>query len=736
MKPNLPTSFDDLMKNRYGSARPNELTGPATVEELFASYYGKAATLKTQKIKAPPSVVQSLSYDDGELLNQFQPDQHGAAGERPCEEYVVAQSSLGSYSVAAEEPAATEDVTPFQEYCVNVLDPLSDSSGQARAAGGEAGVSQPVPATSQTASCPGCAQKPTRRTTAAAPPSLAGISHKATDDDFLADMQSILTGQKVFDPRSKKTVDKDKLGQPAAAASPDSAGAAPLPDAKNSQAIFDRIAESMQYANKFNLGTVELENRLADFDRMAEIEERAARTKKARSRPPAAVKPAAKTVDTTDFLQDLQSIQRQRARTASYLESKRAGSANEELDRPFYDTGEHVLAGGDVYTDRLRVGKDPGVPFSYGQIIAMGDLYETVKDMMEADVAELQRVKVLIERSTSYYRHEKTWWWVMLSGHLDVSNSEWDAATRGRFLELAEKNYPHFSPADVLQDPLVLAMPPKEGDNRSAWESYHRQAIEAMQQLFLDYPNQSVFPEWPLTVNAFGDHFLTDAFAAGHLVNKEAMIDDFKANFFQNGELRPEGDAFFGRVAELAFRGEVKDKFSKLETADWVFYKGFIPVGHPDINSTSRFKTLLVEAAKQQTDIVANLTVKALHDRLNKEGVEVSNEAGDGTWRLTGDGTLDKRNLAIIQKAVQQSIDNIVDGPIYQSNLNFGPLFEKVWKHVPRPTEASHKKLSQLMKDYTRPDSQELTAAAAQLIHDQLDALIGKLKKLGKLRDA
>src|SRR5260370_13155028 len=132
MKPNLPKSFDELIKNRYSSAGPDDLSSPVTVEELFANYYGKAATLRAEKIKMKPSLVQSLSFDDGEILAQGAGERHDLqipTALPPFEEYVVAQSSMAlQRSVAARTGRSPADqVAPFQESCVDVLQTLNDS---------------------------------------------------------------------------------------------------------------------------------------------------------------------------------------------------------------------------------------------------------------------------------------------------------------------------------------------------------------------------------------------------------------------------------------------------------------------------------------------------------------------------------------------------------------------------------------------------------------------------------
>jgi len=407
---------------------------------------------------------------------------------------------------------------------------------------------------------------------------------------------------------------------------------------------------------------------------------------------------------------------------------------------PLFDTGEHVQTGGDLYEGRLIVGPSPGVAFSYGELISMGDLYGSVEDMMKADLDELTRLKTLIDRSTAYYAGGKK------DKSLDVSDDEWDRATggtdtkQGRYLKLAEENYEHFSPNTLFTDSIAQGL--WRGTNQSTWEMYHRQAIHDAQDLALAPENQGVsyFPMGPLIVNAFGDHFLTDAFASGHLINKELMIAYFKANFFSGDSLNGDADDFFDRVAKAAWHSPVSDEFSKLEEAHWHFLFGFIPVGHPNIDSVGRFKTLLTLAAEQQPERIANFAVKALHDKLNEEGVEVVNAAGD-MWRLFGDGHLntpipENQTLSIMSKAVRQSADNIVDPSILVSDLDVQPFLDKVWQYVPRLTTDSAPLVKSLILEYTNPKSTVLSDAAAALIEAKLKELIKTLKELGKLRDA
>jgi hypothetical protein len=645
MKKKFTTSFEELITNYYGGSDPNEVGVAVRVEDLFANYYGRSAALRTEQTSSP-AVVLSLSYDDCETLPQ---QVKGTSFEeyvvqqstvdQQFEEYVVQGEGLSQQrSVEAKTvTSASEEVSAFQEYQVDVLQPLKETS----VLDVKTAISAPP---SEAASLPAYTQRPQRETIAVQPsPSIQDTSQaQATDDEFMADMQAILSGQKVYDPLTGKMTEKDKLTRPQSSQAQNDPNDLPTPDAKNSQAIFDRIAQSMQYANAYDLGTVELEKRFSDFDRIFEIEQKVAEEKKAKNRQtPAGDSSPSATFDSADFIQDLDAIRKQRSVMSAPLEipatssstalgERSAGStslpsvstlssaqsASNEYSHPFYDTGEHVLTGGDLYKDRLRVGKSPGVLFSYGEIIAMADLYKSVGDMMGAEVSELTRIKSLIERSTSYYETHKA------DRSLDVSDEEWDDATRGRYLDLAEENYEHFSPNRLFKNGRFAEAANKHGNNKSAWENHHKQAIEAAQKMFVTQQNAkvSLFLEWPLIINAFGDHFLTDAFSSGHMINKAATVENFKVNFFDGKSLKPEGKAFFVELAKLAFKGEVAKKFSVLESYEpydawWNFFHW-----HPNIDSKDRFQEMLIQGAEQQPDNVANLAVKALHDWLNEHG--------------------------------------------------------------------------------------------------------------------
>jgi hypothetical protein len=81
-------------------------------------------------------------------------------------------------------------------------------------------------------------------------------------------------------------------------------------------------------------------------------------------------------------------------------------------------------------------------------------------------------------------------------------------------------------------------------------------------------------------------------------------------------------------------------------------------------------------------------------------------------------------------------VDNINDPSIFASNLEFAPYFARVWRHVPKLTDASRQTLATLITSYTSPSSDALVDAAATVITKEADAMIQTLIDEGKLKAA
>jgi hypothetical protein len=354
-----------------------------------------------------------------------------------------------------------------------------------------------------------------------------------------------------------------------------------------------------------------------------------------------------------------------------------------------------------------------GVVLDYGVGIAMGDLYETPEQMSKASPKELKELAALIKR-------EQT-------GGQPVKTEEWQQATNGRYMALAEKNTKHFAPQNAS-----LVKPSAGGaaaapNHKSEWEQHHAAALKA---------SVSGDKDEALMTNAFADHFLTDAFAAGHLVNKPDVMEQFKSQLkldAKGEDFTDDSTKFFNAIANAAFTGAVKTEFSKYET-----YEPYMGNWHPDIDSTSRFSSLLQKIHQQEPDLLANAVAKGVHDRLNNlpGGLPVENAKGDPPWNLSGDGTLNDDTRKVVLKAVAQSQMNVISVYKMTGPLDTPSMFKRVWDYTPRPSAAGLKQLRDEVKKGTDIASVELKNAVVKLIQDNYLLIIGQLVGRKKLRKA
>jgi hypothetical protein len=339
----------------------------------------------------------------------------------------------------------------------------------------------------------------------------------------------------------------------------------------------------------------------------------------------------------------------------------------------------------------------------------MGDFFEDPKQMLGTSDAKLQELSRLIKKDKA--------------GPAGVvSNAEWDTATDNRYSELATKNEEHFAPSRAAYAPVSGKA---AGDHKSAWEKYHAAAISE---------SQGGNKDQALATNAYADHFLTDAFSAGHLINKRDVMELFKGNLpvDAKGDFTAASESFFDNVAKKSFVGAVKTEFSQYETVKWkgVFFR-------PNIDSVGIFSRLLQGIHQQEPDLLSNAVVKAVHDTLNKEpgGVPVENNMGD-KWSLSGDATLNDDTRRIARNAVAQSQLNVLDVFKVMTPVDLPAAFKRVWGYVPHTTAAAEKTVKTDVTTGTDPKSAALTDAVAALITRNYPRIIAELVRRKILKKA
>lgn len=412
--------------------------------------------------------------------------------------------------------------------------------------------------------------------------------------------------------------------------------------------------------------------------------------------------------------------------------------------KPLYDTGEHAILGEFINTAisgplanvhallPTTTYSVNTVPFTYGQIITLGDFYENYTNCQSANPAELNRLKVLITRSEDHYKNTI----LGIGGRTgDVGTDDWSSPTRGigsRYIDLALANNSHFAPPPSGTTSRLT-------NNKASWESYHNQAIRAARtgtnsdDLDIAYP-----------INAFGDHFLTDAFSAGHLINKEQVMNRFIANVTTSGRVNAAGARMLERIADGALAiPAINSKLGRFEVVSDHWYEP-----NWDLNDTGTFypevfyrvlKAVMEDTANNGAQQIANLAVKAVHDYLNNyqtggvKGVPVRNNKGN-SWNLTGDGTLNPANIQIIQLAVKQSVLNIEDS-ITNGSTPVATFYQRVWDYVPDLNHpATRTVVDNAITTFTTPSSGDLITKAVSLIGTELDTLLNKLLAAGRIR--
>ncbi len=367
-------------------------------------------------------------------------------------------------------------------------------------------------------------------------------------------------------------------------------------------------------------------------------------------------------------------------------------------------SGENREDTGKNEPTKAQIVKVNGVDLTYGEVITMGDFFRTPLDMLKADPGKLIELRDLIRKQRA--------------NHSSVGTEDWQKATGGEYLKLAESNVGHFSPSN----PSILASSTGNSgeNNKTTWEEYHSQALDAAQ---LGDKNKA------LALNGFADHFLTDAFASGHMFNKQDVMNKLKQALSDSEAL----ENFFDEVAKAAWADtKVSDLLSQYETVEW---KGVI--FRPNIDSPSRFSKLLqgIYKSKEGQPTLLNSAALIVHDNLNKNGVLVENARGD-KWQVTGDGYLSKETMKIAKLAVAQSQVNILNAVNSKGALNKAVLMKRVWDYVPAPTALGEDFMKKTILQLTDPKQRATIAAAADIIKGQIPTIVEELVKRHILKKA
>lgn len=324
-----------------------------------------------------------------------------------------------------------------------------------------------------------------------------------------------------------------------------------------------------------------------------------------------------------------------------------------------------------------------GLRVTYGEAVALGDLYHSNEAMHRAPRRELTNAEGtgLLDLVRAEVRgrpgfnfnagYERATQWRDVARYDRLGRrlgTEGEAALGEKPAALKDHG---LSYVELAKSDLHFA-----GENRRTWEAGHRSAVDKAERAAAeqDRAARQELSNDAYTTNALADHFLTDAFAAGHLMQK-ANFRAMWAQFVQ---------ANHDRVVDAVAAATVRDHPGAIfELASWKVrsWPGLrsIPVlgglagllGGAVAWLVSVFipgwaenevKDTIHKLEQEDRSLLEEAASKAAHDHYNRVGVEVSNAQGD-RWRAFGDDHLRRSSTTwqLMSLAVMRSRADVAE---------------------------------------------------------------------------
>jgi hypothetical protein len=331
--------------------------------------------------------------------------------------------------------------------------------------------------------------------------------------------------------------------------------------------------------------------------------------------------------------------------------------------------------------------KTKKLTLTYGEVNALlEDYYEGWSQLKKAPAPEVEQLVAL-------FRREQT---ALAANKPLPSEAEYEQATAGRktgtgqagaatktYLELAKENVAHFSP-----------------DNRDRFAKLHKEALKRGVEAFnlrakgktadADAAEADAF-----LINADADHFLQDAFAAGHLISKP-LIQLATVEFWTAGIGAAARDNII--AAALKDQAHVWAEIDRHVLPNltgpqaWALRHVF---DRPD--AIRRVINQILDRIEGRPDLTANLGAKLVHDHLNRNGVQVYSEDDPKTgWRTFGDNFMSKGvskdkvvaaqkvSVANVESAVKDGLGQTGTKPV---DINTFLKTNNPWRLAPRWAE-------------------------------------------------
>jgi outer membrane protein OmpA-like peptidoglycan-associated protein len=250
-----------------------------------------------------------------------------------------------------------------------------------------------------------------------------------------------------------------------------------------------------------------------------------------------------------------------------------------------------------------------GITLTWGQVVAIaGDEYGSVQELQEA-------VKTPDGQARLRHRLEHDGVRGPIPSGLPTPNA--DQSSNARFQELALHNLSHFSAG---------------GTAIETWRSHHEEALS--HALFSGLKADPADWQQAQLVEAFGQHFLTDAFSAGHVRTPRTEIDTWYTTDWAPRTV----DALVTSLRHRIARDLTSDIGSQVVMPNVVIEMHVNEILMAlalwfDDKIHNQLQPLLGQA-------VGGAISGALHDKDNADGIWVASDAHPAAWMTFGDDKL------------------------------------------------------------------------------------------------
>jgi hypothetical protein len=355
---------------------------------------------------------------------------------------------------------------------------------------------------------------------------------------------------------------------------------------------------------------------------------------------------------------------------------------------------------------RVRL-RTSGIELGYDEVVALGDFYPSNEAMHNAPRQELTnsentgildtiRAEIKGKREGLDVAYQKATEWRDVVRYDRLGKR---LGTEGEFALDVKAGEHGLSYLELAKYDIHFAEL-----NKQTWEAGHSDAVDKADKARLEQDRTKKLEQTndAYTTNALADHFLTDAFAAGHLLVKSKFREVAAGFVAQNHDKVVDAVAsslvhdHHGAIFELV-SWKMREKYRKIPVLGALpvigglfgllvggiaWLASYLLPGFVEGQVKDTIRDLEQHG---QPNLLIDVASKVAHDFYNREGVDVSNARGD-TWRTFGDENLGRTSSTwqLLSLAVLRSRADVAET---LRGKRPADLLE-AWTYVPIPPPA------------------------------------------------